>query len=43
MGGAVTPQVFPDFDIVDPKVVNGTVIEASAGTCLLYTSDAADE
>jgi exodeoxyribonuclease V beta subunit len=32
VGGAVTPQVFPDFDIVDPKVVNGTVIEASAGT-----------
>ena len=25
-------QVYPDFDIVDPQVVNGTVIEASAGT-----------
>ncbi|MFM9133557.1 MAG: UvrD-helicase domain-containing protein, partial [Actinomycetota bacterium] len=25
-------QVYPDFDIVDPRVVNGTVIEASAGT-----------
>lgn len=24
--------VFPDLDIVDPQVVNGTVVEASAGT-----------
>jgi exodeoxyribonuclease V beta subunit len=25
-------DVYPDFDILDPAVVNGTVIEASAGT-----------
>jgi hypothetical protein len=28
----MSQQVYPDFDIVDPQVVNGTVIEASAGT-----------
>ena len=28
----MSQPVYPDFDIVDPQVVNGTVIEASAGT-----------
>lgn len=32
MGDEVTQIDFPDFDILNPLVVNGTVIEASAGT-----------
>lgn len=28
----MTVPEFPNFDILDPKVVNGTVVEASAGT-----------
>ena len=32
MGGEVTADAYPDFDILHPAVVNGTVVEASAGT-----------
>ena len=28
----MTADAYPDFDILDPAVVNGTVVEASAGT-----------